>query len=76
MIVGSARLIQLPKEHSILLTNNGEDAAPNHYTHKQQALPTTISIADKLAKLARLKGQGIISESEFQQMKQELLKKM
>jgi hypothetical protein len=37
--------------------------------------PTTISIADELAKLAKLKEQGIISESEFQQMKQDLLKR-
>ena len=34
-----------------------------------------ISIADELAKLAKLKEQGIISESEFLQMKQHLLKK-
>jgi hypothetical protein len=34
---------------------------------------TKISIADELAKL---KEQGVISESEFQQMKQDLLKKM
>ena len=41
--------------------------------HQQQ--PTTISIADELAKLAKLKEQGVISESEFQQMKQDLLKR-
>jgi hypothetical protein len=35
-----------------------------------------ISIADELTKLAKLKEQGIISEAEFSQMKQELLKKM
>jgi hypothetical protein len=35
-----------------------------------------ISIADELTKLAKLKEQGIISEVEFTQMKQELLKKM
>ncbi|HEY6883779.1 MAG TPA: PH domain-containing protein [Nitrososphaeraceae archaeon] len=41
--------------------------------HQQQ--PTTISIADELVKLAKLKEQGVISESEFQQMKQDLLKR-
>jgi Bacterial PH domain/Short C-terminal domain len=41
--------------------------------HQQQ--PTTISIADELAKLAKLKEQGVISESEFQQMKQDLLER-
>jgi hypothetical protein len=35
-----------------------------------------ISIADELTKLATLKQQGIISEMEFTQMKQNLLKKM
>ena len=35
----------------------------------------TISIADELAKLANLKKQGVITESEFQQMKQDLLKR-
>ncbi|HEY8140384.1 MAG TPA: PH domain-containing protein [Nitrososphaera sp.] len=33
------------------------------------------SIADELGKLAKLKEQGAISEQEFQQMKQELMKK-
>jgi hypothetical protein len=35
-----------------------------------------ISIADELTKLASLKGQGIISEAEFIQLKQDLFKKM
>ena len=35
-----------------------------------------LSIADELAKLAKLKEQGILSDAEFQQMKQELLKKL
>jgi Bacterial PH domain/Short C-terminal domain len=35
-----------------------------------------ISLADELTKLANLKEQGIISEAEFTQMKQDLLKKM
>jgi hypothetical protein len=35
-----------------------------------------ISIADELAKLAALKEQGIVSEGEFTQLKQDLLKKM
>ena len=42
---------------------------------KGEEQPTTISIADELAKLAKLKEQGVISESEFQQMKQDLLKR-
>jgi Bacterial PH domain/Short C-terminal domain len=43
-------------------------------SNNQQQQPTTISIADELTKLAKLKEQGVISESEFQQMKQDLLK--
>ena len=35
-----------------------------------------ISVADELMKLASLKEQGIISETEFTQMKQDLLKKI
>src|SRR5918997_1043611 len=35
-----------------------------------------ISIADELTKLASLKEQGIISEEEFSQLKQDLLKKI
>ena len=35
----------------------------------------TISVADELAKLAKLKEQGVISDSEFQQMKQDLINK-
>jgi Bacterial PH domain/Short C-terminal domain len=35
----------------------------------------TPSIADELAKLAKLKEQGVISEAEFQQMKQDLIRR-
>ena len=35
----------------------------------------TSSLADELAKLAKLKADGIISDAEFQQMKQDLIKK-
>jgi hypothetical protein len=35
----------------------------------------TISIADELAKLAKLKEQGVITESEFVQMKQDLIRR-
>lgn len=35
-----------------------------------------LSLADELSKLAKLKEEGILSEAEFTQMKQELIKKM
>ena len=34
------------------------------------------SVADELAKLAKLKEQGVITEAEFLQLKQDLIKKM
>ena len=40
---------------------------------QQQA---SLSLADELTKLAKLKEQGILSEAEFVQMKQDLIKKM
>lgn len=36
----------------------------------------TISVADEINKLSKLKQDGILSESEFQKMKQQLLEKM
>ncbi len=36
----------------------------------------TISVADEIKKLSKLKQDGILSESEFQKMKQQLLEKM
>ena len=36
----------------------------------------TISVADEIKKLSKLKDDGILSESEFQKMKQQLLGKM
>lgn len=46
---------------------------------KAQQMPAgaqQLSVADELAKIAKLKEQGILSEVEFQQMKQELLKRL
>jgi Short C-terminal domain len=42
---------------------------------QQQQQQSSIPIADELMKLANLKQQGIISEDEFQQMKQDLIRK-
>jgi hypothetical protein len=44
-------------------------------SQQQQQQQPSISIADELMKLANLKEKGIISENEFQQMKQDLIKK-
>jgi hypothetical protein len=42
---------------------------------QKQQQQSSISIADELMKLANLKEKGIISEDEFKQMKQDLIKK-
>jgi Bacterial PH domain/Short C-terminal domain len=54
-------------QHDQVDTNN------NNNRHQPT---TTISIADELAKLSKLKEQGVISESEFEQTKQDLIEKM
>lgn len=49
-------------------------------TAKRAAVPQiqqqSTSVADELAKLAKLKEQGILTDTEFQQMKQDLMKRM
>ena len=42
---------------------------------QKQHQQSSISIADELIKLANLKEKGIISEDEFQQMKQDLIRR-
>jgi hypothetical protein len=48
---------------------------PPPQAQAEAATSPTISVADELAKLAKLKEQGVISEAEFQQMKQDLIKR-
>ncbi|MDQ5869866.1 MAG: PH domain-containing protein [Thermoproteota archaeon] len=48
-------------------------------TSKTTGLPIQVdsmSVADELAKLSKLKEQGIITDSEFEQMKRQLIEKM
>jgi hypothetical protein len=45
------------------------------YRHRQEQPQQQSSIADELTKLANLREKGIITEDEFQQMKQDLIKK-
>jgi hypothetical protein len=64
-------------ERLFTIIREGIDGAKKPST--QSAINTVnpqISIADELVKLASLKEQGIISEEEFTQMKQDLLKKI
>lgn len=80
----------IPKEKAedlIEVIRNGMDKMPEEvssslsYQQRQQnyrASPTSssISIADELTKLAKLKEQGVISESEFLKMKQDLINRI
>ena len=54
----------------------GETYTQNRQDYSPTPSSSSISIADELAKLAKLKEEGVISESEFVQMKQDLIKKM
>ena len=65
-------------EDLLEVIRNGMDRDREVYRRpqRQQAeQQSSISIADELMKLANLKQQGIISEDEFNQMKQDLIRK-
>jgi Bacterial PH domain/Short C-terminal domain len=68
-------------EELLEVIRNGmdKDREVSSYRHNQeqplQGQQPSVSIADELSKLANLKQQGIISEDEFQQMKQDLINK-
>jgi hypothetical protein len=65
-------------EDLLEVIRNGIDRDREVYRHReqpQQQQQSSISIADELMKLANLKEKGIISEDEFQQMKQDLINK-
>ena len=57
-------------EHA-LEAAQAQDAAARAYI--QQAAGTSASPADELARLADLKGQGVITDAEFQQMKAKIV---
>jgi hypothetical protein len=65
-------------EELLEVIRNGMDRYREIYRQRQEQSSqqqSSISIADELTKLASLKDWGIISEDEFQQMKQDLIKK-
>ena len=65
-------------EDLLEVIRNGIDRDREVYHHReqpQQPQQSSRSIAYELMKLANLKEKGIISEDEFQQMKQDLIKK-
>lgn len=63
-------------EDLLEVVRNGMDGDREVYGHRQeQPQQSAVSIADELIKLANLKEKGVISEDEFQQMNQDLIKK-
>jgi hypothetical protein len=74
-------LTAIPKskaEDLLEVIRNGMDRDREVHGYRvqpQSQQQSSISIADELMKLASLKEKGIISEDEFQQMKQDLIKK-
>ncbi|HJT47948.1 MAG TPA: PH domain-containing protein [Nitrososphaeraceae archaeon] len=76
-----AIITAIPKdkaEELVEIIRNGIDRDREVYRHpqlEQSQQQSSLSIADELMKLANLKEKGIISEDEFQQMKQDLIKK-
>ena len=61
---------------TIFVKFNKSLISKNVKKHRFERIGVIMSVADELVKLAKLKEQGIISESEFLQMKQALIKKM
>jgi hypothetical protein len=63
-------------EELLEVIRNGMDRDREVYSQQQQpSQPQSLSIADEITKLANMKEWRIISEDEFQQMKQDLIKK-
>ena len=66
-------------EELLGVIRNGMDGDTEAHGYREQPQKqhqqSSISIADELIKLANLKEKGIISEDEFQQMKQDLIRR-
>ena len=77
---GDVDAIDKEKAEKILLyIQDKMDEATTSAIHSQPdtyASNPPLSAADELTKIARLKEQGILSEAEFNQMKQEILRKL
>src|SRR5215212_12088727 len=77
---GDVDAIDKEKAEKILLyIQEKMDESTTSAMHSQRDTHTSnlqLSAADELTKIARLKEQGILSEAEFNQMKQEILRKL
>ena len=71
----------IPKDKAEKIVEYIKDAMRNSPATRSEpsSVPqqqSSLSLADELSKLAKLKQQGIISEAEFLEMKKDLMKKM
>jgi len=71
----------IPKDKAEKIVEYIKDAMRNSPATRSEpsSVPqqqSSLSLADELSKLAKLKEQGIISEAEFLEMKQDLRKRM
>jgi len=71
----------IPKDKAEKIVEYIKDAMRNSPATRSEpsSVPqqqSSLSLADALSKLAKLKQQGIISEAEFLEMKQDLMKRM
>ena len=71
----------IPKDKAEKIVEYIKDAMRNSPATRSEpsSVPqqqSSLSLADELSKLAKLKEQGIISEAEFLEMKQDLMKRM
>lgn len=73
---GRGEIDAIPKDKAEQIVNAIKQGVEILKRESQQpAVIQNFSLADELAKLAKLKEQGIISEDEFSQMKKDLLEK-
>jgi hypothetical protein len=69
-------IVAIDKEKAEKIMSYIEEKMNQATTTTTTSNPQSSSAADELTKIARLKEQGILSEAEFNQMKQEILKKL
>jgi hypothetical protein len=76
---GDGQIDAIPKdkaEQLLIIIKQRMERAKKAAQQTSTIVNQRVSVADELAKIAKLKEQGILLEAEFQQMKQKLLKKL
>jgi PH (Pleckstrin Homology) domain-containing protein len=76
---GDGQIDAIPKdkaEQLLIIIKQRMERAKKAAQQTSTIVNQQVPVADELAKIAKLKEQGILLEAEFQQMKQKLLKKL